>query len=421
MIDAPKPTSKHTWLAAVLAALISAPFVEAPGTNFELADLLSRPVPRFKIVAPLSGAKESGGRTTVKIAIEAIPDPIKAIRVQVNGHQIKELTPEIGSGGFPPGEQLLDVPLAKGHNEVRVTLTNAIGEKAETVTIAHEGDGDLDKRGTLYVVAIGVDKYPGLGNACGASGHESCNLSFAGADARALAEAAEKRLAPSHTNVVKRLLVSGAGARDSPTVTNILDAIDLLKQAKETDTVLLFISGHGFNDGPNYRFLPTNAEWADGALRGAGSAGRGFSPTNADRAGGNLRGATVVPWQVLQEAVETAKGRRILLIDTCHAGNAYNQRLGNAAYHANIIAYTAARFDQTVLEDAKFGHGLFTYAMVEGLAGKGGLDAKRQISTKELGDYVVKRVDQLAKMINGEQEPQYFKGRDAEDYVLARW
>jgi uncharacterized caspase-like protein len=63
------------------------------------------------------------------------------------------------------------------------------------------------------------------------------------------------------------------------------------------------------------------------------------------------------------------KGRRLLLIDTCHAGNAYNQRLGNAAYHANIIAYTAARFDQTALEDAKFGHGLFTYAMVEGLAG----------------------------------------------------
>lgn len=54
----------------------------------------------------------------------------------------------------------------------------------------------------------------------------------------------------------------------------------------------------------------------------------------------------MIPWQILQEAVETAKGRRILFIDTCHSGNAYNERLGNAAYHANIIAYTAARFDQ---------------------------------------------------------------------------
>ena len=158
-------------------------------------------------------------------------------------------------------------------------------------------------------------------------------------------------------------------------------------------------AGHGFNDGPNYRFLPTNAEVTDGTLRGA----------------------TIVPWYALQEAVETAKGRRILFIDTCHSGNAYNQRLGNAAYHANIIAYTAARFDQESLEDSKLGHGLFTYAVVEGLEGKGGFAGKKQISTKNLADYVIKRVEALAKAQKQEQEPQYFKGRDAEDYVLAHW
>jgi uncharacterized caspase-like protein len=188
----------------------------------------------------------------------------------------------------------------------------------------------------------------------------------------------------------------GAGGKDDPTATNILDAIDTLKQAEETDTVLLFIAGHGFNDGPNYRFLPTNAEMVDGTLRSV----------------------TVLPWYALQEAVETAKGRRILFIDTCHSGNAYNQRLGNAAYHANIIAYTAARFDQTSKEDDRLGHGLFTYAVVEGLEGKGGIATRRQVSTKELADYVIKRVEELAK---GKQVPQYFKGRDAEDYVLARW
>jgi hypothetical protein len=34
---------------------------------------------------------------------------------------------------------------------------------------------------------------------------------------------------------------------------------------------------------------------------------------------------------------------------------------------------------------------------------------------------VTKRVEQLAKAQNASQEPQYFKGRNAEDYVLARW
>jgi hypothetical protein len=40
---------------------------------------------------------------------------------------------------------------------------------------------------------------------------------------------------------------------------------------------------------------------------------------------------------------------------------------------------------------------------------------------KGLAEYVVERVDQLASDMNESQEPQYFRGRDAEDYVLARW
>ena len=318
---------------AIILASAEQAVREAPGTTFQLADLLARPVPRFRIASPQTGTTQRGGRIGVRIAIEATPDPIKSIRVQVNGLQVDEETAAIGSGGIKPGERVLDVPLAKGRNEVRIVLTNAIGEKAETLGLMHEGDGALDKRGTLYLIAIGVDKYPGLGKTCGTDGNASCDLNYSGADARALVAAVEKRLGPAHTNVVKRLLVNGGGAGDSPTASNILDAIDLLKDARETDTVVLFIAGHGYNEGSNYKFLATNAEWV----------------------GANLRGSTVVQWQVLQAAVESAKGRRILLIDTCHAGNAYNQTLGNAAYHANIIAYTAARFDQEAIEDPSAG------------------------------------------------------------------
>jgi hypothetical protein len=381
---------------AIILASAEQAVREAPGTTFKLADLLARPVPRFKILSPHADEVEHGGLSVVKISVEDTPDRVKAIRVQVNGREIGDVTPDDGSGGFGAGERMLVVPLARGKNEVRITLTNAIGEKAEVLTLNHEGEGALDKRGTLYILAVGVDKYPGLGNTCGDHGDKNCNLTVSGADARALVAAVEKRLGPTHDKIVKRLLINGAAGKDDPTATNIIDAIGLLQQAEETDTVLVFIAGHGFNDGPNYRFLATNAEWEGSALRGS----------------------TVVPWYALQEAVEAAKGRRILFIDTRHSGNAYNQRLGNAAYHANIIAFTAARFDQTSKEDDRLGHGLFTYAVVEGLEGKGEIGAHRQISTKELADYVIKRVEELAK---GKQEPQYFKGRDAEDYVLARW
>jgi hypothetical protein len=68
---------------------------------------------------------------------------------------------------------------------------------------------------------------------------------------------------------------------------------------------------------------------------------------------------------------------------------------------------------------AHFRRPLFTYAMVEGPEGKGGIAQRREITTKALSDYGIKRVEELAKAPNVSQKPQYFKGRDAEDYVLA--
>jgi hypothetical protein len=48
-------------------------------------------------------------------------------------------------------------------------------------------------------------------------------------------------------------------------------------------------------------------------------------------------------------------------------------------------------------EDDKLRHGLLTYAVVESLEGKGGIAPRRQISTTELADYVIRRVEELAK------------------------
>src|SRR5262249_49369454 len=156
--------------------------------------------------------------------------------------------------------------------------------------------GALDKRGTLYILAIGVDKYPGLGNTCGFRSNESCDLRYSGADARAFAAAIEKRLRPEHDKVVERLLVNGAGSKDEPTAATILNAVDMLKRAEETDTVLVFFSGRVLNEGLSSRSLPPDGGGADGVRRGA----------------------PVVPWYALQGAVDAAKGGRILFIDPCH-------------------------------------------------------------------------------------------------------
>jgi hypothetical protein len=52
--------------------------------------------------------------------------------------------------------------------------------------------------------------------------------------------------------------------------------------------------------------------------------------------------------------------------------------------------------------------------------GRAPLTTKRRISTKDLATYVVSGVSALAKAMDGHQERQYFRARDADDYVLAQ-
>ena len=297
---------------------------QAHGADFKLADLLAKPVPRLRILSPEAGATLKNGRAQVTVELEPTSDPVKLIRIQVNGRQIAEAQPE-GTPGFAPGERTFEVPLAKGENKIAIAAVNDTGETVASLSLTHEGEGDLDKRGTLYILAIGVDAYKGLGNNCGEDGKQSCDLNFAGADAKAFAEAMEKRAGPLHERVVKRVLVNGAAADDAPTAANVQDALGLLRQTGRNDTAMMFVSGHGVNDGPNYRFVPTDAAFG---------------------AGGFLRPASVVPWYAFQEALVGAKGRRILFLDTCHSGNAFNQKLLGDSYESNIVVYSSARWDQ---------------------------------------------------------------------------
>ena len=82
------------------------------------------------------------------------------------------------------------MPLAKGKNTVVVTALNEIGwSKVQdgTLSLTNESAGTLDKRGTLYLLAIGVSKYPGIAALC--KPKPSCDLEYTGADAIAFADA----------------------------------------------------------------------------------------------------------------------------------------------------------------------------------------------------------------------------------------
>jgi WD40 repeat protein len=366
------------------------------GTNFRLADLLAKPVPRFRILSPIAKATLTGGSVRLELALEETPDPVKLIRLYVNALQVGAHQPDDGPG-FRPGLLTFEVPLSKGGNLIRAVAVNETGETSVQVAVTLDGGGALDKRGTLRVLAIGVDKYPGLGKDCVAldgTTPKSCDLSAAVSDATAFANAMSTRLRPLYQNVVSTVLVNG-GTLGEPNAANILDALDELRGAEPNDTIMLFVSGHGIHEDQDYYFVPTDAKFA----------------------GGRLRKSTAVAWTEFQRVLEGAKGRRFLFLDTCRSGNRYSQRLTNEAHEQNIFIYAAARWDQDALESTD--GGLFTHALVEGIDGKAKNKAG-EVRVETLRDYVRARVHELAKPFGRDQEVQFVKGRDAQDYMLAR-
>ena len=361
--------------------------------GFQLSDLAQRLPPKLAVIASRDRGGTSNGRTTIELAVSEAPgDPVKTFQAFVNDTKVSTEPKREG------GTVRFDIPLGKGNNRIRLVARSEADLLGEAqMEVVQRGEGALDTRNTLFIVAIGADKYPQLPKTCGPKGDTACDLAFAGADAKAFAATIEKQMGGQHKRIVKRVLVNGAGVELEPTRANIENVLDTLLQARDNDTVAVFIAGHGLNDARSgYQYLPSDARFADGS---------------------NLASSSVIKWSVLEGAIQSARGRRLLFVDTCRSTNAFNPRLMKDASDDAIVAFSATNTQQDALELADLGHGVFTSAVVKGLMGAADIAQEQEVRVFDLGAYVEREVRKLTK---GLQTPDFYKKPGAENFVLAR-
>jgi WD40 repeat protein len=362
--------------------------------TFNLADLNRRLPPELNLISPRPDSAHTAGRALVTIGVaEDSADPVQTYTITVGGRRVPviEAEPDLAPTLQTLGRTLagrrvaFEVPLAEGSNVVRVSATNSTGESQPLeFLLGQRGEGALDARGTLYIVAVGVDDYRSVSN-----------LRFAGADAKAFEIEARRRFAAQHSKVDSRLLISGAGGNLEPTRANIAAALSLLRQANSTDTVVVFLAGHGDNQGSDYFFLSADAT-------------RGEDGWESE---------SVLSWRVLLDSLANSSGRRFLFVDTCRSANAFNFRLIKDAADADIIAYSATNRQQDALELATLGHGVFTHALLQGLAGEADTNHDKVIRVFELGNFLAERVLELT---NGVQTPDFYRSIGSMNLVLVR-
>ena len=140
-----------------------------------------------------------------------------------------------------------------------------------------------------------------------------------------------------------------------------------------------------------------------------------FLPGDTAEDGGHWRPSTVVRWTVFQNALQNARGVRLMFVDTCHAGGAYNPRLIKDAHDAEIIVFSATDASTKALELVTLGHGVFTFALTQGLTG-GAANHDGAVELFALQSYVARQVENLT---HGTQAPAiHLSG--VKNFVIAR-
>ena len=236
-----------------------------------------------------------------------------------------------------------EVPLTRQSNDIRVEaftglsmgLARVQAELPMAAVVRHT-------KGDLYVLAIGASKFDAL--------PEKNWLSYAAKDAETLAAVLGASADGSFKE--RRIKVLTDNSADKPTRSNILAALEFLKQAKAQDTVVLFLASHGVSDERgNYYFVPKDVAAADL---------KGFRASASPQ--------SLLSWQVFFDALRVVAGQRILVVDTCQAKGIAGRIDSNALIKRSASSQFALMLASGENEESQeydpAGHGLFTYGLL---------------------------------------------------------
>ncbi len=265
------------------------------------------------------------------------------------------------------------IALARQQNLIELAATDAHNNRATLRIPVIQGTQTPAQR---WAVVIGISRY---------RDHRINQLQFADRDAEAIRDF----LTDPRGGAVPRenLLFL---TNEEATFARIRSALfDFLTKPGPDDLAIVYFAGHGTND---FKKRPDNYYLL------------GYD-TDLD----NLASTSVPMWDLQAAFERTLQANVLTLVDACHSGgigeaipNMTNQRWMKAGFGRNRAIITASDVDEVSREGDQWGHGVFTFYVLQGL--KGGADANHdhKISVGELFDFVRPHVIQAT---SGAQTP----------------
>jgi WD40 repeat protein len=264
------------------------------------------------------------------------------------------------------------VPVLPGRNTIEVFAVNASRVRSQAVTADISVETSGQRNPDLYVLAVGADRYA----------PDYPDLRFAAVDAETIRDELARQQGGLYGRVYAKALTGSNSSKQ-----HILAAMEEFESITSRDVLLLFFSGHGVRqrDGKGrqrYYFLPA-----------------GTRKDNVAREG--------LAWDDVMQALDKlSAGRVILLLDACHSGDvsegASNEKVAASIAGQAGIVFTSSSGNEFSFEDASWGHGAFTKALLDGIRGAADFTRDDIVDWNELQLYVTSTVRSLTR---GSQNP----------------
>ncbi len=352
------------------------------------------------VVDLVSSGDVTTGSTSVTIQVKSrtlLDAPVTGWRVRVNGLA----QPEARGLQRDQAEREITVQVPPQNSEIQVFAENRHGVstpatvrvrwtgQAATASVANAANAGTGKA-KLYVLAVGVSSYQ----------HKDISkLGLPAKDANDFVAALQRQKGKLYRDVEVRLLTDEKATADA-----VVDGLDWLqKQITADDVGVVFVAGHGVNDPDiGYTYLPVNAD-----------------PDRLRRTG--------VAMDEFKKTMSKLPGKALFFFDTCHSGNVLGSKsraisdvsgvINDMASAENgIVVFSSSTGRQLSYEDAAWGNGAFTKALVEGIDGAAEYRQSGRITHKMLDLYISERVMTLT---GGKQSPVTQAPGGVPDYPVA--
>jgi uncharacterized protein YjiK len=390
------------YTSGLLAQVVSGESSKLPKPDVEISSAIARATPLVKIISPKDGQSFMDDRVEIEVETTDQGGGINEVVLYQNGKAVTAKKDKKNLKGKMT--TVFDVTLAPGSNEFRAIAYNNDRTKSpeQNQGLASYELKSVQPEARLHVLAIGINEYK----------NSRLNLKQAKRDAEEFIKTAEERGRKLFAEVIKYPVFDADATREK-----IESAFSrITADARPQDVFVVFYSGHGTtSEGSkgkpaDFHFALTEVTQLygdDAMLESKGLSGRRL---------GELMG-------------KVKATKQVIVVDACEAGGlvktamlrggAEQKAIKQLAISSGLAILASTATDQFATEFEELGHGVFTYALLKGLAGEAdGSPKDGLITVNEIAAFVYSRVPDLTKQYRGSpQYPTRFMG--GHDFPLA--